>query len=777
MKSYLSLIPISSKVHKRQNRMTLLCIIIAVFLVTTVFSMADMLIRMEKIRLVSHHGNWHIQLENISESDAEKISQRSDVATAAWYDVINYNAGEAYYADNKKVAVYGVDEVYITQIMDGLLEGSYPQNDSEIMLSTNAKDVLNIHIGDSITVNMPFGSMNYIVSGFGEDDTGLFQGQTYLIGAYITRTAFQEILNINHIEDSSPKYYVQFKEHTNINKAITDIRDQYGLTAENISENTALLGMIGFSNNSTMQNFYTIAVVLFVLVLFAGVLMISGSMNSNVAQRTKFFGMMRCIGASRQQIIRFVRMEALNWCKTAVPAGIVFSILITWGICAGLRFGVGGEFSEMPLFGLSGVGMISGVLVGIVTVLLAAQAPAKRAARVSPVTAVSGGTESVPTIQHAVNMHYFKIETALGIYHAVSAKKNLILMTGSFALSIILILGFSVALDFARALLPALRTWQPDCSITGYRNACSLDRRLVDEISKIPGVKRVYGNIYIGDVPASSDKNNIEHVNLISYDEYMLDCAKDSIISGNLSNVYGDSDYVLTIYNKNNPLKIGDKIQLEGKEVEVAGALSDGLFADDIIVICSEETFIRLMGEQKYAMINIQLTDTATDKTVKNISTFAGENDIFSDVRDSNRESNATYWATRLVGYSFLAIIGMITVFYIMNSISMSVSARTKQYGAMRAIGMDGRQLIKMIVAEAVTYAIAGLVVGCMIGLLLSRFLYSHLITPYFGSTWKVPISLLGIILMIVFLSVGVAVYAPAKRIQDMSVTDTINEL
>lgn len=47
MKSYLSLIPISAKVRKRQNRMTILCIVISVFLVTAVFSMADMAIRME----------------------------------------------------------------------------------------------------------------------------------------------------------------------------------------------------------------------------------------------------------------------------------------------------------------------------------------------------------------------------------------------------------------------------------------------------------------------------------------------------------------------------------------------------------------------------------------------------------------------------------------------------------------------------------------------------------------------------------------------------------
>ena len=38
MKSYLSLIPISAKVRKRQNRMTVLCIIISVFLVTAIFS-------------------------------------------------------------------------------------------------------------------------------------------------------------------------------------------------------------------------------------------------------------------------------------------------------------------------------------------------------------------------------------------------------------------------------------------------------------------------------------------------------------------------------------------------------------------------------------------------------------------------------------------------------------------------------------------------------------------------------------------------------------------
>ena len=66
-------------------------------------------------------------------------------------------------------------------------------------------------------------------------------------------------------------------------------------------------------------------------------------------------------------------------------------------------------------------------------------------------------------------------------------------------------------------------------------------------------------------------------------------------------------------------------------------------------------------------------------------------------------------------------------MFNIVNSISMSVSARIKQYGAMRAVGMDNRQLKRMISAEAYTYAISGLIVGCGIGLPLNRFLYNRL--------------------------------------------------
>jgi len=82
-----------------------------------------------------------------------------------------------------------------------------------------------------------------------------------------------------------------------------------------------------------------------------------------------------------------------------------------------------------------------------------------------------------------------------------------------------------------------------------------------------------------------------------------------------------------------------------------------------------------------------------------------------------------------------------------------------------------------MITAEAFTYAVSGLVVGCVLGLALSRFLHIKLLTRYFGTAWSVPVALLCIIVIFDFAAALIAVYAPSKRIQSMVITDTINEL
>ena len=777
MKSYLSLVPISAKVRRRQNRMTILCIICAVFLVTAIFSVTDMMIRTESSIMLSKHGNWHLQLDHISQDIAEEICRRTDVTAVGASSVFNYEGGQPYRIREKKAVLYGTEETYMNQISNGITDGAFPQNDSEVMLSPNAVTAFGAQIGDNVTLHTPAGDATFTISGFGTEDKGYYENQTYLVGVYMTQTAFASIMENNGITDNEPAYYVQFEDATKATKAITELQAQYQLPAENISENTGVMGMAGQSSNESMKHFYGIAVILFIIVLLAGVLMISGSMNSNIANRTQFFGMMRCIGASRQQVIRFVRLEALNWCKIAVPAGILMGTIISWGICGGLRYVVGGEFAVTPVFKISPAGLISGAVVGIVTVLLAAQSPAKRAAKVSPMSAVSGNMENTATVYHAAKIGVGKIDCSLGIHHAVASKKNWCLLTASFALCIILFLSFSIVMDMVRLLLPSLNVTSADLALASYSNEMVLDRDLVDEIRKIDGVANAYGSSYMGNIPATSSRAGIDHINIVSYDDTLLDYAKGNIAQGTLNEVYGDSNKVATVFNKNNSLKVGDTIQIAGTEVEISCALSQGLFGDDLIVICSQETFDRLMGQEKYGLIGVQLEKDATNETVAQIRKLENDDIAVTDQRESNRTNNTTYWASRIVCYGFLAIIAVITLFNIINSISMSVSARTKQYGAMRAVGMDDRQLTRMISAEAFTYAVSGLILGCGMGIPLSRFLYTLMITHHFGVAWHLPIALLAVVIAFVFISAVIAAHAPSKRIRNMAITATINEL
>ncbi len=776
MKSYLNLIPIAAKKHKKQNTMTILCIIIAVFLVTAVFSLADASVLMERTRAIEKFGNWHINIRNVSEEQATNISERSDVAAFSWYDVINYNMDEEYYIGSKRTIICGTEEKLLTDIIPSIMEGRYPEKDNEILVSINAKNAFGYSIGSSITIQSPGGTSDYLVCGFVENTSLITDSDA--IGVFMNRAAYHSLCEINGVDTTRGVYYVQLGRFFNMSRSIKELREVYG--TENVSENVALLGTLGLSGDSYVMGMYLVAAVMFVLILIAGVLMIAGSINSNIAERTQFFGMMRCIGASKRQIIQFVRLEALNWCKMSVPIGIGLGVLITWGICAVLHYGVGGDFTQIPVFIISWVGILSGAVVGVMTVLIAAESPARHAAKVSPVAAVSGINANGQNVRRAVRIGLFKmkIETSLGIHHAVSARKNLILMTGSFAFSIVMFLGFSAFITFTGYAITSLRPYAPDMSVVCGDNSPAISKELADRIKTQTAAKRVYGRMH-QNLPAEYEGKQ-GHIDLISYEELQFNWAEEDVLQGDIERVQKESGCVITVFDKkSNKLKVGDKIQLDDRTLEVACVLKDSPFDVDEnpAVICSEETFTAITGKDEYAILDIQLDKKATDAQANEIRDVAGEEYIISDRRDTNKEARGTYWAFNILAYSFLAVISLITVFYIINSISMSVSARIRQYGAMRAVGMDEQQLIRMIASETFTYAFCGCVVGCALGLPLNRFVFRMIITAYWGDPWKLPVEFLLVILLIVVLASSAATRAPSQRIRTMSVTDTINEL
>lgn len=783
MKNYLDLVPISAKVHRKHNRMSIICIVLAVFLVTAIFGMADMFIRGQILQTQAEKGNWHIGLRGVSDEDAALLASRPEVAAVSGYSVLNFHGELGYTLSGKEAIICGSNESFVTDIFDMLTEGTFPKQTNEALISSNAKDMLGLKIGDSFLIKVPGETdLTYVISGFISNTEKLMGEDSY--GVFLGIDGFRSIYPSGKDGDSlhyNTMYYVQLADTKNVQSEIAAIREQFGFSAEQISENTQLLGLLGQSSNSFMMQIYAVAGILFVFVLISGIMMIASSLNSNVVQRTEFFGLVRCIGAAPKQVMRLVRKEALNWCRCAIPIGVAAGTVLVWILCFILRKLSPEYFSGMPAFSISLPSIIAGIAVGLLTVLFAARSPAKRASKVSPLSAVSGNANDLQPVKKAVNTTFFKVDTSLGIHHAKASKKNFILMVGSFSISIILFLSFSVTIDFMNHALTPLRPWTADISVISQDNTCSVKSSFIEELNNNPAVKKVFGRMFAYDVPVNVNGEE-RKVDLITYEEEQFKWAEDYLLSGSVDTVQNEINTGLIVYEVQNSFAVGDTITLDVNgnptDIKIVGLLSECPFdnsADVGKLICSESTFVQLTGENDYTVIDIQLSKKAAESDVDALHKMVGSQHTFSDKRIGNSSVRGAYYCFGIFIYGFLVLIALITIFNVVNSIAMSVAARMKQYGVFRAIGLSNRQLVKMIVAEASTYVVMGCIFGSLFGVLCNKILFEKLVGFQWGDPWKIPFTELGAIIVVVAVAVVLAVCRPIKKIKEMSIVDTIS--
>ena len=296
------------------------------------------------------------------------------------------------------------------------------------------------------------------------------------------------------------------------------------------------------------------------------------------------------------------------------------------------------------------------------------------------------------------------------------------------------------------------------------------------EVERQPCVERAFGRMYKS-LPAIYE-GKTGRIDLISYEERQFQWAEPDLVSGSMEAVR-EGDGVLTVFDKSNTLQAGDVIQLDSTSLTVAGVLEDSPFdtSDQPTVICSEALFTAITGEDAYAILDVQLTKDATQQDVRSLQTLADGEYVFYDRLAQNQDTQNTYFMFCLFVYGFLVVITLITIIHTANSIAMSVSARTRQYGAMRAVGMDEGQIQRMITAESAVYTLLGLLAGCGLGLPLHYFLYSQMITSYWGTAWHLPLSSAGGILVLLVCTALLIPLSPSKRICRMAVSETINEL
>lgn len=788
--------------HKKRTRLAILSILLSVALVTAIFSMLDVFLQFEKIQVMHDFGNYHMLIRDASEAEKSAVSSRVDVQNAGvWISFKNGTVGD------RACSIAALDRNFAPNMELNLTAGAYPQEENELMLESWAAEALGVAPGD--TVSLAFvgqAERTFLISGLFSD-----YGSTKAAGEPGVMVSMAAAKAAN--AEKTSLLLIQFKDRTDMRKAERQIRDALALPLDRVDRNERLLAVIGQSDHKAATGFYQVGGILFLIVLLAGVVMIYNAFNISVMERVRQFGLLRCVGASRSQIRKLVRREGLLLLRWALPLGLLLGMAVTLFCCALLKFYNSYLFSEIPLFTFSPIGSLAGAVVGFLTVQIASMLPARKAARVSPVNAVtgSGETKVKKTKKKGLLTRLLPVETAMGIEGAVMKKKTLALMSASIALSIILFLGFQVFISFMYTNLKTTKPYTPDLTLT---SEAGLGSDLYARLKTAPGVKRAYGRMFrhvnaafdasrltdlykqaVGGVKQTNDGLFVapERSWLISYDANQLKWAKSDLLEGSLSEeaMNEQNGVIAVLYNtrkgvsmQSADLRIGDKVYVEtpsGKAVlTVTAVLRSVPFADSNLnlttLITTEQLFTKLTGQSAYQVIDLQLTRGSQEETIAQIRTLMGPGTELRDSRQQNSEINQTFVTMAVFVYGFVAVIALISILNIVSTMNTSILSKTKYLGVLRAVGMSGRQQLKMVAAEAGTYCVTGAVAGCILGALLQKALIENYFTAM-RVTWQVPLAEIFCVLIAAALVTGLSILGPMKKIRSTGIPDVIGSL
>lgn len=802
MNSYLTLVPKYLSAYKKKTRLVITSVAIAVALVTAIFSMLDFFLQFEKIQQIRENGNYHLSITDATDEEKQIIASRIDVQNSGTW--IFFENGSL---NGKECRIDAMDENIAPNMQVNLLEGKYPVAENEMLLEKWAAESLHLKVGNTAKIAFSDNKeRGFTISGICNDFSNT--------KATDRPAALLSIAGANSVKAKKlARLYIEFKDGVNINLVQKSIQSSLHIADDRIGRNEYLLAAMGQSTNSLAKSLYSTGAVLFCIVLVAGILMIYNTFNLSVMERVQQFGLLKCIGASQFQIKKMVKREGMHIALRAVPIGLVAGMLLAVLCSAVLKFYNSNYFGEMPLFNVSVVGIFSGLVIGFLTVSIATSLPAKKAAKVSPINAVMGSNEIKISKKKKQGLltKLFHAEIAIGINNAFMKKKTLFLMSCSISISIIMFLGFQVFVDFMHASLRTSKPYTPDISLISEQG---LSHDLYKKVSALDGVKTASGRMF-GYAEATFDASRLTAVYkesiggiaetkdglfvppgkswFISYDQNQLSWAKADLIEGELfEEKLSRQDGLIAVARpvresismETTAFQLGDKVYVKTpdgtKEMTVMAVLRTVPFNDPepsvTTFITTEKTFTELTGESAFKIIDVQLDKSGQEHTVNEIRNMIDNSVSLSDQRQKNSEANQAFMTMAVFIYGFVIVIALISILNIINTMNTSVASKKQHLGVMRAVGMSGPQLDRMVFTEAATYSLLGSIAGCILGIALQKTLITNLLSAY-HIIWRFPSVQIGLILVVILLVTAISVIGPLKRIKAQGVTEVIGSL
>ncbi len=707
--------------------------------------------------------------------------------------------------------------------------GRGPAASGEIALDADTARKGGYHTGDRVRVATNGPVRTYTLTGVFTTDNGAVSAGGSLV-LFDTATAQQLYLTPGHFQEITVGAAPGVGQTTILHEVTALLPKDGSATAktgQELADQQAKAIEDSFSAMSTMLMVFA------AIALFVGVFLIANTFTMLVAQRTRELALLRALGASRRQVTRSVLTEALIVGATAAAAGFALGI----GIAAGLRSAMGSFGAKIPGGPLivAPTTVLAAFAVGVLITMIAAWLPARRAAKVPPVAAMSNAELPAPArsllVRNILGALVSAGGAALVVLGAAAAGTTgrwevgigaFLLVVGVMVLTPLLstpvlallrpplagVFGVSGNLAARNARRNPRRTAATasalaigltlitGLSVIGVSIGQVIDKRTVDDLSADYMVRMASGGVLspsvaqrLATVPGVTDATALEASTVRVGDRISAVTAADpasltrtvriSTVSGSVSALGRGEILMLDKTAANRHLRTGDRLPVVFPDGKKTSVVLGGTFADNLAlspVVMPDTLLDPHVSVREVPQVLVRTAGGASARNAQAITDGLGDNPAISVMdRQAIRDTFGGLIDSMLnIMYGLLGMSLIIAVLGVVNTLAMSVFERRREIGMLRAVGLERGRVKRMIRVEAVVISLFGAVSGVVLGLFLAWATGDTFSADVPGYVMVLPWSRVALFLALAALVGVLAAVWPARRAARLDILEAI---
>ena len=841
------------KLNKKRTIVTIIGIMLSTALICAVAGMVSSTQKTLANAMRADHGNYHMRFENVPAEELKFIEENVNVESYFLTKNVGYakldgsiNSGKPY------LFLMEFDRNALQNSSFKIVEGRLPENENEVVISQHIIDNGGVELKVGDTLSLDVGTRRLVDDGSVLSQSNPYLGEeesqeenlqeeitdtehkTYTIVGIIERPRYE-------LEDYQAPGYTIITYSDNINNTdvanisvlfnnvgdyeetteqiVNTVKEDTGVDISTVA-NVNVIRFDGGLSENTMNVLYGIAGVIIVIIVVSSVFVIRNSFAISVAEKTKQYGMLASVGATKKQIRKTVLLEGTYIGAIAIPLGILCGIIAIVVLLWIVNYLIGDMMDGVVfIYNVPLLPILLSIVISAITIYLSCIIPAIRASRISPIEAIRGNED--------IKIKAKKIKTSkltkkiFGIGGVIASKnlkrnkKKYRTTVISLVVSIAIFISLSSFLDYGKRAVGLYYT-DMKYNVDVYNGDIELYNEIA-QLNNIDDYSYSFTTSAIIDIEkyGSEYGKEISNINRTYYEEAERETEyQDTIAVIMFNNNYfkkfikelglNENDYKnIAIleddefeYNEDGTsvlrnyynIKEGEiiTINLNGEERQVTIAKRsdqrpmgfEGSYATGGWIFVSED----FMEDKDNEIISTGMYINSSDASQleRDINNIIADNDSYKNVHITNLaefadQERRILLLVSIFLYGFITVITLIGVTNIFNTITTNMILRSKEFANLKSIGMTTKEFNKMIRLESLLYGLKSLLIGIPIGLLGSFCIYQAFKNSVdFG--YMIPWVSILISIIFVFIIVGATMKYSLSKINKQNIIETIRQ-